>query len=141
MDKKTLNIVLAVVLIVGFFLPYVSVMGFNLSGFNVVFGKGGLTGLSKGNFLFITLLVPLGAILVLAGTLGLDRSLNAGYIFWMPLIGILYLAVRMYLEMSKGATGAGGSLGVGDFLSVMGYGFWITLAASVGLLVNKSRSE
>lgn len=141
MDKKNLNIGLAIVLIVAFFLPYVSVMGFNLSGLNVVFGKGGLNGMSKGSLLFITLLVPIGAILVLAGSFGVDKSLNAGYVFWMPLIGILYLAVRMYLEMSKGATRVGGSLGIGDFLSVMGYGFWITIVASVALLVNKSRAD
>jgi hypothetical protein len=135
MDKKTITTFLAVMLIIAFFLPYVSTGFLQMSGYKLIFGKGGL--LTSGQ-LWITLLVPLGAVLVLAGALGADHSLRSGIVFWMPLVGILYLGVRMFILMNKAADG---QFGIGNSLSVMGYGYWLTLAASIGLLLNNSRRE
>ena len=141
MNKKNLNIVLAAALIAAFFLPYLSIPGFTeLSGFNVVFGKAGMTGIAKGGkFLFISLLIPLGAIIVLFDSLGSSSSSTAGYGYWMPIAGIVILSVLMFLGMSQGASSVGGSLSVGSFVEVLGYGYWITLAASIILLFNKGR--
>lgn len=138
MDKKTLNIVLSLALLAAFFLPYISIGGiFSASGFNVVFGKGGMTGIvSGGKFLFVCLLIPLGAIIILFDSLGSGNSSSADYAYWMPLIGIVVLSVMMFTGMR---VTAGRALTVGEFLKVMGYGYWITLVASIVLLVNKSR--
>jgi len=135
MEKKTVTTFLALLLILAFFLPYISTGFFQVSGFKLIFGKGGL--LTSGQ-LWITLLVPLGAILVLAGALGSNHSLKSGIVFWMPLVGILYLGVRMFILMNKAADS---QFGIGNSLSVMGYGYWLTLATSIGLLLNNSRRE
>jgi len=135
MEKKTVSTFLAVLLIIACFLPFVSGGFIQVSGYKLIFGKGGL--LTSGQ-LWITLLVPLGAILILAGSLGVDNSLKSGIIFWMPLVGILYLGVRMFMIMNKAADSP---FGIGNFLSVMGYGYWFALATSIGLLLNNSRRE
>ena len=135
MEKKTVTNFLAVLLLLAFFLPYISAGFIQMSGYRLIFGKGGL--LTSGQ-LWITLLVPLGAILVLAGSLGANNSLRSGIVFWMPLVGILYLGVRMFMIMNKAAES---QFGIGDFLSVMGYGYWFTLLVAIGLLLNNSRRE
>jgi len=138
MDKKTLNIVLSLVLIGAFFLPYISFGGFNASGFNVVFGKDGMSGLVVGGkLLYVCLLVPIGAFILLVDSLGSGDSTSAQYGYWMPLVGIIILSVLMFTGMNTGARGA---LTLSLFFKVMGYGYWITVAASIGVLVNKSRT-
>jgi hypothetical protein len=139
MNKKTVSIILSIVLLVAFFLPFISIVDiFSASGFNVVFGKDGMSGVvNGGKFLFVSLLIPLGAIIVLFDSLGSGSS-SVDYGYWMPLTGIIILSVIMYTGMSSGA---GSGFSVGDFLKVMGYGYWITLAASVVLLINKGRSD
>ncbi len=138
MDKKTLNIVLSLVLIGAFFLPYISFGGFNASGFNVVFGKDGMSGLvSGGKLLYVCLLVPIGAFILLVDSLGSGDSTSAQYGYWMPLVGIIILSVLMFTGMNTGARGA---LTLSLFFKVMGYGYWITVAASVAVLVNKNRT-
>jgi len=138
MDKKTLNIILSLALIGAFFLPYISFGGFNASGFNVVFGKDGMSGLvSGGKLLYACLLVPIGAFILLVDSLGSGDSTSAQYGYWMPLVGIIILSVLMFTGMNTGARGA---LTLSLFFKVMGYGYWITVAASIGVLVNKSRT-
>jgi hypothetical protein len=139
MNKRTLNSILALVLLVAFFLPYISIEGFNVSGFQVIFGKDGQAGISSGGkFLFISLLIPIGAIIVLFDSLSSGGGgAMAGYGYWMPIVGTLYLAIMMYTGMQQGATQVGGSMDIGAFLSAMGYAFWATLVASVILVFNK----
>ena|SRR5690242_18242430 len=139
MDKKTVAIILAVLLIVAFFLPYVSFQEFKLSGFKIIFGKGGLFG-GKAIHMYLILLIPIGAILALVNALGADKS-SSNYGVWMPLVGIIYLSVMMYLEMNKGANRVGGSLSFSQFMSVLGIGYWMTLVGSVLLLGNNARKE
>lgn len=136
MNKNTITIILAIVLIAAFFLPYLSVPGYDFSGFHVVFGKDGMSGLVKGGkLLFVSLLIPLGAIIVLFDSLG-DGNSSSDFGYWMPLIGTVILAILMYTGMKPSA---GDALTIGKFVGVLGYGFWITLAASVGLLINKNK--
>lgn len=40
MSKKTISIILSVIIIGAFFLPYISNGEFGLSGYDIVFGKG-----------------------------------------------------------------------------------------------------
>ena len=144
MDKKTTSIILVIILLGAFFLPYVSINSaygqIRISGFEVVFGKGGQSGISSGKFMFATLLVPIGAILILFSVLGERTSTLADYVYWMPLIGIVINTIFMFLEMKKGATLVGGTLDFGTFLKAMGYAYWLTVAASIGVLVNKNRT-
>src|SRR6476620_9583623 len=112
MKKNDVTLILALLLIGAFFLPWVSFMDFHLSGFNLVFGNGGF---GTGSLMWITLLVPVGALLLLIGALIKDSFGSGEIIFWMPLIGVIYLAVRIFIEMNKGAMG---HLTVGQFFSV-----------------------
>jgi hypothetical protein len=136
MNKKTITIVLAIILIASFFLPYLSVPGYDFSGFHVAFGKDGMSGLVKGGkLLLLCLLIPLGGIVVLIDSLG-DSSSSNNLGYWMPLLGAVILAILMYTGMKPYA---GSELTIGRFLGVMGYGFWITLGAAIGLLVNNNK--
>jgi hypothetical protein len=135
MKKNDATLVLAVVLIAAFFFPWISYMGFKLSGFKLVFGNGGF---ASGSLMWITLLVPVGALLLLIGSLLKDSFGSSDIIFWMPLVGVIYLAIRIFMEMNKGALG---HLTLGNFFTVMGYGFWITLIASILVLINRSRTD
>jgi hypothetical protein len=140
MNKNNVNIILSIALIAAFFLPFLSVPGLpDFSGFNVVFGKGGMTGIAKGGkFLFICLLIPLGGIILLFDALG-GGSSSSDYAYWMPIIGVVILTVLMFAGMSQGAANAGGRLDIKSMFRIMGYGYWITAVASILLLVNKSR--
>lgn len=139
MDKKTIAIILAVLLIVAFFLPYVVVKeaDISISGYKAIFGKGGLFG-TKGVTIYLILLVPIGAIVALISAVSDDT--NNSYGTWMPLVGIIYLTIMMYVEMNKGARIAGGaSIPISTYIGVLGVGYWITLVASVLLPINNSR--
>ena len=137
MNKKSINLVLAIVLIVAFFLPFISFGGiFSASGFNVVFGKSGMSGIvSNPKLLLVSVLIPLGALLVLFDSLGGGTS-NLDYGYWMPLVGVIALTLLMYFGMKSGA---GSEFNFGEFIKVLGYGYWITLVASVVLAFNKPK--
>jgi hypothetical protein len=137
MNKKTISTVLSLALLACFFLPFISIDGYNVSGFQIVFGKDGESGIGSSRYLFVSLLIPIGAILILLDSLSSGSSSYGGYGYWMPLVGILYLAVMIYLGMQQGAGTMGGSLSMGEIISALGYAFWITLAASVILIFNK----
>jgi hypothetical protein len=140
MDKKSLTIVLAVILLVAFFLPFISANGYTLSGWNIVFGKNGESGLFNGSgtaarSLFLCLLIPLGALIVLFSAFGTNSS-GENYGRWMPLIGILYLAIMIFVNLTTGI----GAFSFGGVIQILGYAFWITLVASLVLLFNRSRT-
>ena len=125
MSKKNLTILLSVILIVAFFLPFISA-GTSFSAFDIVFGKvGGLT--QNGRFLFVSLLVPIGAILLLLGAFTNDSFTKSGIVLWMPFIGVLYLVVMLYINGSSDLT-------VSELIGWLGYGFWILLVSSFLLL-------
>lgn len=125
MNKKIITSLLCVVIIGAFFLPYLSGFGNRLSGFDLVFGKYGYEGIAgKGSLKFINLLVPLGAVLVLLGEWLDDPFAKGTFIRLLPLLGLVYMLVMIYLPDS-------GQISVGDLLSLLSYGFWVTLAAAV----------
>jgi hypothetical protein len=122
MSKKNLTIILCLVLLVSFFLPYVA--GF--SGFDLVFGKykvmnnGGLA----------SVLIPLGGILLLFGAISGNNFSTMGIIFWMPLVGIAVLILMLYLKISN-------LVGIGDIISSFDYGLWLSLVAAIILPFTK----
>jgi hypothetical protein len=127
MNKKTITIVLCGLIIGAFFLPYLSGFGNQMSGYDLVFGKYGYAGIAgKGSFKFINLLVPLGAAVILLGELLDDRYAKGTFIRLLPLIGLAYMLVMIYLPDS-------GQFSFGDLLSLLSYGFWLSLAAALAL--------
>lgn len=127
MNKKNLTILLSIVLIIAFFFPFISSGTYNFSAFDIVFdrveGQGGKS-------LYISLLVPLGALLLLIGAITNDNFTRSGFVLWMPLIGVLYLVVMLYINGSEALT-------VSELIGWLSYGFWISLLAAIILLFLK----
>ena len=124
MDKKILTIVLAVILIGCFFLPYVSFMGMSASGYDAVFSDSG------GDWQkYIPLLIPLSGLMLLIGAVN-----NGNYIIgrglwaWLPLLTLLYMIIGK--PLIDGAA-------IGDIFKMIGktygMGLWGTIAASLVL--------
>lgn len=125
MSKKNISIVLCLIIIAAFFLPYLSDGSENFSGMNIIFGNARFAGLNHSGYnLLVSLLIPLGAFLTL-----LRANPPGNLSRWMPLIGVAYLLVMLYI---RGNTG--GDMSIGEFLGFFSYGLWLTLVASVILL-------
>lgn len=119
MNKKIVTIVLAALLIVGFFLPYMSFMGQGISGFELVKGGG------KAD-VYILALSPLAGILLLVGALNNGNYIiPRGILAVLALVGVLYLVVRSLIEGAP----------FGDLFSLLGIGYYLSLAAAVVLAV------
>ncbi len=119
MNKKIVTIVLAALLIVGFFLPYMSFMGHGISGFELVKGGG------KAD-VYILALSPLAGILLLVGALNNGNYIiPRGILAVLALVGVLYLVVRSLIEGAP----------FGDLFSLLGIGYYLSLAAAVVLAV------
>jgi hypothetical protein len=118
MDKKMLTIILAVVLIGSFFLPYYG----KTSGFDGISGAGDWQK-------YIWLLIPLSGMLLLIGALNNGNYiLGRGLLSWLPLLTLLYFLIVNPLV--KGAA-------IGDIFKMLGKGYgiglWATIAASLVL--------
>lgn len=119
MNKKMVTIILAVALIAGFFLPYISFFGRGVSGFDLIKGGG------KAD-VYVLLLSPIAAILLLAGALNNGKYvISRGILCIIALISVLYLIIRSVIE--------GGD--IGSMFKVLGIGYWISLAASLVLVL------
>ena len=123
MDKKIVTIVLAVVLIACFFLPYMSFMGMSVSSFDIVKSPGG--DWQK----YIPVLIPLSGIMLLVGALNNGNYPGGRAIWsWLPLLTVLYM-----LLISPLING----MAIGDIFKTLGQGYgiglWLTIAASLVL--------
>jgi hypothetical protein len=119
MDRKTLTIILAVILIGCFFLDYSKGGG---SGYEYVFNTPGGKGVWEK---YVWLLIPISGVMLLIGALNnsnymLGRSLWS----WLPLLTILFFLIRAYMRAN-------------DFSAVtatvknFGIGLWITAVAAI----------
>ncbi|MBK6937270.1 MAG: hypothetical protein IPH18_10635 [Chitinophagaceae bacterium] len=132
MNKKTITIILSAIIIAAFFLPYISNEVISLTGYNIVFGKGDIQGIGGkgGASLYINLLVPGSALIILIGAL-LDDSFADGTFFrLLPLLGMIYIVIMLYVTGSSQLT-------VSELVGWLGYGFWISLVAAVALPFTK----
>ena len=84
----------------------------------------------SGKSLYISLLVPIGALLLLIGVFTNDYFTKSGFVLWMPLIGVLYVVVMLYINGSEALT-------VSELIGWLGYGFWISLVAAIILPFKK----
>jgi hypothetical protein len=138
MDRKMLTIILAVVLIGCFFLPYAqgNIFGvsYSASGFNMVFPKetGGETWER-----FIWLVIPASGLLLLLGALNNENYiLGRGLLSWLPILALIYTLI--VADMVHGRA-------IGDVFKGLGQGYgiglWITIGASLVLAVYNPRPK
>ncbi|MBK7561094.1 MAG: hypothetical protein IPQ06_00560 [Chitinophagaceae bacterium] len=131
MNRKILTIVLAVILIGCFFLPYITFMGMSASGYDSVFSGGG------GDWKkYIPLLIPVSGVMLLIGALNNENYIiGRGIWAWLPLLTLLYMMIGN--PLIEGAA-------IGDIFKVIGKGYgiglWGTIAASVVLAVYNPKS-
>ena len=131
MNKGILTIVLALILLACFFLPYFTIDTDKFSAFNIVFGNGKIQG-ADGSERFLWLLIPMGAIVLLFG----GARTTPGFTYWLPLIGVLFIILRILIE-GIARTSAGDAFDI--ILKTATYGFWISLVAAVLLPFTKRR--
>jgi hypothetical protein len=132
MDKKILTIILAVVLIGCFFLPYYSLGGINVSGYDSIFN-----GVGSDWQKYIPLLIPISGAMLLIGALNNGNYVIAR-VLWalIPLLTILYWLIGSPLI---------NGVAIGDIFKGLGKGFgiglWVTIGASLVLAVYNPRSK
>lgn len=124
MNKKTLSIVLGAVLAGAFFLPYFSMFGIGISGFDTVF-KGGGSGNGEWEK-YIFLLIPISGIMLLVGALNNGNYIGGRAVWtWLPLLTVLYYIIRLLME----------KVPFDALFKLFGYGFWITVVAAIVAVV------
>ena len=116
MDRKTFTIVMAIALIVSFFLPLLKVGG---SAFDIVKSGGGWE-----NYLWA--IIPLCGILLLLGELNNNYSVGRGFVTWLPLLTILVILILLPLINKT-------KLDFGSMIKVFGIGMWAMLITSIVL--------
>jgi hypothetical protein len=124
MNKKMYSIILGAVLIGAFFLPYMSVFGMDISGFKIATAKGGDWQQ------YLLLIIPISGIMLLIGALNNGNYPGGRTIWtWLPLLGVLWLAV--IAPLIEGVA-------IGDIFNALfkgkGIGFWLTLVTSIAAI-------
>ena len=117
MDRKTFTIVMAIALIVSFFLPLFSIGG---SAFDYVKGRGG--DWQK----YLWLIIPICGLLLLLGELNNNYVTSRGLLTWLPFLTVLYFI--LIAPLINGAA-------IGDIFKAIGRGYgigmWVAIVASV----------
>jgi hypothetical protein len=126
MDRKMLTIILAILLIAGFFLPYLSSGPFNtsgISGFDFIKGGG------KADK-YLLLLSPIAGLLLLVGAANNGNyTPSRGVLVLLALVGVLYLLIRSLIEGAD----------LGQLFKMLGLGYWLSLAAALLLTLSNSK--
>jgi len=79
---------------------------------------------------YIWVLIPLSGLILLIGSLNRENYfLGRGLWTWLPLLTVIFVIVKLYLD-SKNA-GGGTPVSIGDLLKVFGMGFWVAAGASL----------
>ncbi len=124
MDRKTFTIVMAIALIVGFFLPIFKIGG---SAFDIVKAGGGWE-----NYLWA--IIPISGLLLLLGELNNKYAASRGLLTWLPLLTILVcLIVVPLINKAK--------LDFGTMIKLFGVGMWVMLVASLILAFYNPRPK
>ncbi len=133
MNNRTWTIVMSLGLIGCFFLPFIKSGNVEVSGYDAVFNSvAGKYAWEK----YIWLLIPVPAVFLLIGALNGYYFLGRSLLSWLPLMTVIYILVRFYLNVKTPA----GSISFTDFIKLFGVGFWITAALSILLaFVNPRR--
>ena len=120
MDRKTFTLIMAVVLIGAFFLPYYSLFGGSVSGLDIVKAPGG--GWEK----YVLVLIPLSGLLLLLGATSGNYILGRGLLCCLPLLAVLFWII--IAPLIEGAS-------IGNVFKAIGKGYgvglWVTIVASL----------
>ena len=128
MDKKMLTIIGGILLIVCFFLPYISGFVGNVSGYDMVFGK---MNPEKNWEMYLWVLIPFSGLMLVLGALNNGKYILGRALFcWLPLLTIIYEIVRAKME-------SGGEFM--DMIKTWGYGLWVSLVISLILIFYNPR--
>ncbi len=124
MNRKMLTIILAVVIIAGFFLPLSNAGGG--SAFDAVQAPYPVSGVEAILMKYLWILVPVSGLLLLIGALNKEQYAPAR-ILWavLPLLALAYIIVRPITEGFK----------IGDMVKGFGVGLWVMLAGSLILAI------
>jgi hypothetical protein len=125
MNRKTITMILAVVILAAFFLPYMSFFGQSISAFQIVKGGG------KAD-VYIMVLAPVAAILLLVGALNNEKYTPSRSVLGiLALVGWIYPIIRMFID--------GGSM-AGQVFKILGIGFWLGLVAALAVILYNPKS-
>lgn len=119
MDRKTVIIVLALALIVAFFLPLVSVGGTGMSAFDLV--KSKMPGWEK----YLYLIFPICGLLLLLGALNNNYVVPQSLLTWLPFITVLFIILLYPIIQGAKIDAVFKRIG-----SNYGVGWWVTIVAS-----------
>jgi hypothetical protein len=122
MDKKTLTIILAVALLIAFFLQWGSGFAGKFSGFDLVTAKG------ADWKQYILILIPLSALLLLLGAFNGNYALGRGLLCVLPILTILFMFIILPIIDGVSLKYVFKSLGKG-----YGVGLWLTIVSSLVL--------
>jgi hypothetical protein len=133
--KLTAGLIGAILLLVGFFTPWVSALIYSVSAFDIVFG---IAGKEAGAERFVFLILPLVGILFLIHAF--VKKMDAGLINvikFAPLLLVVIYTVRIIYYINKD-----GGLRSGDFsqmIQMFGIGIWCTLIGAIVLCFHKEK--
>jgi hypothetical protein len=122
MNRKMLTIALSVLLLAGFFLPWYSGFAGKLSGLDLVTAKG------ADWKLYLLVLIPLSALLLLLGAVNGNYVLGRGLLAILPLLAVLFFVI--IAPLIEGVK-------IGDIFKSIGKGYgiglWLTIIGSIVL--------
>lgn len=125
MNRKILTIILSIVIIAGFFLPFGQSFESG-SAFDIVQGPSSGSDIEVMIMKYGWLLIPVSGLALLIGALNKEQYAPAR-IFWalLPLLFLLYWVIRPVTD--------GGQ--IEDLLKIVGIGFYVMLAGALVLAI------
>lgn len=125
MNRKILTIILAVVLIAGFFLPFGQSFESG-SAFDIVQAPGSGSDIEVMIMKYGWLLIPVSGLALLIGALNKEQYAPAR-IFWtlLPLLFLLYFVIRPVID----------GVQISEILNLVGIGFYVMLAGALVLAI------
>jgi len=126
MNRKTLTILLAVLLIASFFLPLGTAR--STTPFDIVKGPSYGSEFEAILMQYLWILIPFSGLMLLLGALNNGKYiLGRGLWTILPLVSLLYLFIRPLTVL-------GGRFDLGGLIKGLGVGTWIALVASLILV-------
>ena len=129
----------AILLIVGFFAPWVSAMIYSFSAFNIVFGEN--FGAKSDNSRFLLLILPVTAIAFIIHSFvrKLDKRLMS-VIKFAPLFLLIGYAVYVIYQINESGSGrAFSNADLSVIFQILGLGVWCTLAGAIIMCFHKEK--
>lgn len=128
-NRRPISLILSAGLIICFFLPYYGNVWLGATGYSMVFNHKTVTGSWER---YIWLLIPVSAILLIIGTVNKETYIiNRRFLSLLPLLTLIFICIWLRT----------GSRSYEILIRWLGYGFWISLAASLLLAFYNSKKD